>query len=285
MKLILSRKGFDSVAGKCASPIFEDGTMLSLPIPSRASSVCYADLTLGGRPLGPLVGDLTRGRTRATYGVHFDPDLDPPSLPRLPGWRGLFGQGGAAQSVLAREGVGPGDIFVYFGWFRRVEHVDGRFRFIRGAPNLHVVWGWLQVDHVIDIESARADVPSWAAYHPHVAHGAHITNNTLYVATERLVLGGADVGLPGAGVLPKFVDRLQLTKPGATRSTWSLPTWFHPGVGRPALGLHGDPGRWVPADDHVALHSVGRGQEFVLDMANYPEAVPWLEVLVRAFTS
>ena len=33
MKLILSRKGFDSSCGEQASPIMPDGTLLSLPIP------------------------------------------------------------------------------------------------------------------------------------------------------------------------------------------------------------------------------------------------------------
>lgn len=33
MKFILSRKGFDSGYGGCASPILPDGTMLSIPIP------------------------------------------------------------------------------------------------------------------------------------------------------------------------------------------------------------------------------------------------------------
>lgn len=34
MKIILSRKGFDSANGGIVSPIFEDGTMISFPIPS-----------------------------------------------------------------------------------------------------------------------------------------------------------------------------------------------------------------------------------------------------------
>lgn len=280
MKIIISRKGFDSAAGKCASPIFEDGSMCSLPIPSRHSPVCFKDVTIGGRPLGAVVSDLSRGRTPATYGVHFDPDLDASSWPRAPGWRGLFGQGGNAQKVLAREGVAPGDVFVFFGWFRRVEQVSGRFRFVKGAPNLHVVWGWLQVDRVIDVATSRASVPSWATYHPHVAHGSHITNNTLYVATDRLVLGDIAVGISGGGVLPTFADRLQLTKPGARRSTWSLPAWFHRDASRPPLGLHGDLGRWTRAGDRVDLESVARGLEFVLDTAKYPEAAPWLRALL-----
>lgn len=35
MKIILSRKGFDSVAGGCASPIINGKTLLSLPIPVK----------------------------------------------------------------------------------------------------------------------------------------------------------------------------------------------------------------------------------------------------------
>ena len=37
MKVVLSRKGFDSSNGGIVSPIFEDGTMISFPIPSDDS--------------------------------------------------------------------------------------------------------------------------------------------------------------------------------------------------------------------------------------------------------
>ena len=48
MKVILSRKGFDSANGGIASPIFEDGTMLSFPIPSKdhdKDKIAYEELT------------------------------------------------------------------------------------------------------------------------------------------------------------------------------------------------------------------------------------------------
>ncbi len=44
MKLVLSRKGFDASNGGVASPILPDGTMCSLPIPDRNSSVRFSDL-------------------------------------------------------------------------------------------------------------------------------------------------------------------------------------------------------------------------------------------------
>ncbi len=35
MRAILGIKGFDSVNGRIASPIFEDGAMISFPIPRK----------------------------------------------------------------------------------------------------------------------------------------------------------------------------------------------------------------------------------------------------------
>ena len=44
MKIILSRKGFDSGYGGMPSPILPDGTMLSMPIPSNGDLVKYCNL-------------------------------------------------------------------------------------------------------------------------------------------------------------------------------------------------------------------------------------------------
>jgi len=57
----------------------------------------------------------------ASLGAHLDPDLDAASRRREPGWRPLLGQHGAAQSHLCNESVGPGDLFLFFGLFRRTE--------------------------------------------------------------------------------------------------------------------------------------------------------------------
>ena len=48
MKLILSRKGFDSSAGGIASPILPDGRMISLPIPSSGDDFTFADINVPG---------------------------------------------------------------------------------------------------------------------------------------------------------------------------------------------------------------------------------------------
>src|SRR5688572_20248216 len=120
MKIVLSRKGFDSKAGGVPSPIFEDGSLVSLPIPYKTAPITFDDVAFGNVTLGPIVEDLTGGRIKRSHPVHLDPDLVPSARPRRPGWRPLFGQTDTAQAHLASCGVGEGDLFLFFGWFRKV---------------------------------------------------------------------------------------------------------------------------------------------------------------------
>ena len=48
MKVILSRKGFDSKAGGVPNPILPDGTLLSFPIPAKIDQLTYQDLQYEG---------------------------------------------------------------------------------------------------------------------------------------------------------------------------------------------------------------------------------------------
>jgi hypothetical protein len=274
VKVILSRKGFDSSAGGVPSPILADGTMLSLPIPDKTSSIRYEDVT----PQGSFVQQLTKGKVKPHFGAHLDPDLIAGSLPRLPGWRPVFGQADADQRVLEREGVGPGDLFLYFGWFRQVELRDGGLQYVRHAPHLHALWGWLQVGVVLKV--GVDPIPQWANYHPHVARPGGRRFNTIYQSADAFTFGGASSGVPGAGVFGTYDDRLRLTAAGRSRSIWSLPGWFYPTDSRTALGYHGDLRRWSRDGDCVHLRTVGRGQEFVLDGEQYPEVISWARSLV-----
>ena len=45
-----------------------------------------------------------------------------------------------------RDRRGAGAVFLFFGLYRRVEKTVRGWRFVRGTPDLHVLWGWLQVD-------------------------------------------------------------------------------------------------------------------------------------------
>lgn len=285
MKIILSRKGFDSGYGKVASPILPDGRLITLPIPAARAVHTYGSVSWGGGCLSDLTEPLTDGKVKAKHLVHLDPDLSPESRPRAAGWRPAFGQEKAAQGHLVGQGVGVGDLFLFFGWFRQTEAgPDGVLRYRRGAPDIHALFGWLQVGEIVDVADRLAEnrvARPWLAEHPHLnAHGA--PGNTIYLATDRLVVEGRDLGVPGGGVFPRYHDGLRLTKAGNTRTVWDLPGWFLPEDG-PTLTYHRDAARWTrEADGRCSLRSVAKGQEFVLDVTAVPDARLWLTGLLAA---
>ncbi len=285
MKIIFSRKGFDSSEkyGQVASPIFSDGSMVSLPIPSdEAGSIPYGEIStaIDIDTLGPLVTDLTRFRQpryrrNATSKAHLDPDLDSDALPRRHGWLPIFGQSEAAQSHLANQEVTKGDLFLFYGWFREVELLKEGYTFIPGAPDRHVIFGWLQIGAVCDAgPRGKATAPEWAQYHAHYAN--EWKNNKVYIASEKLDGIGLHKSVAGGGVFRKFSNKRCLTAPGQTlRSVWLLPNCFSP----LSFTYHGDKKRWSSREEGNHLQTVSKGQEFVIDTAKCPEVIPWVRNL------
>jgi hypothetical protein len=281
MRVIISRKGFDSSYGGVASPILDDDTLLSLPIP-LPSRITYDELSTGGIQLGRVVADLTDGSITGNCHAHLDPDLDAEMYhTRLPGWRPIFGQVDAAQAHLDARGVTEGDVFLFFGWFRKTNVVRGQYHFVRDAPDLHVIYGWLQVGEIVRVKQKLSPAHQWAReYHPHF-DGHHGANNTVYIASDRLEIGGVACGLDGGGVFKRFHEGLRLTAPEAKRrSRWLLPKWFYPRGKQLPLSYHANMRRWESHDDYTILNSVARGQEFVLDTDHHPEAIGWIRDIV-----
>jgi hypothetical protein len=303
MKLILSRKGFDTVRGGVPSPIFTSGTMVSLPIPSSKTNIPYSQVSKAGMNLGQIVNAIPGCKTTSGSPVHLDPDLEKNSLPRMTGWKPCFGQVGAAQGHLAKQGVKKGYLFLFFGLFRDVDvanitsAISGQIAYLRKSPEIHVLFGWLLVDDVIPLQSTPGHSPSWLAYHPHVIHQAFSPkNNTVYIAQK--TLGSLDpslAGIPGGGGFDKII------KPGLVLSdltqryfsVWKLPVWFMRPLGNPPMHLTYHPpvipksgrSRWTNlGNGFCQLRTVGRGQEFVLDCNNYgSQALSWaLKILFLA---
>ena len=140
-KLILSRKGFDSGSGGCPSPIFPDGTMFSLPIPSWDQEE-FEDLQHSDVDVASVVSGITNGRMSGRDRVHLDPDLNFDAYRHRKDradwqqWRGMLGQAGIAQSHLNKQGIGSGDVFLFFGLYRRAEETALvlQRRFARKGP-------------------------------------------------------------------------------------------------------------------------------------------------------
>lgn len=263
MRIILSRKGFDASAGGVASPILPDGRLISLPIPDAQAPLTYGDWQVPDLDPAKLVHDLTKGKITAKHRMHLDPDLRHRALPtRKPDWRPIFGQHGAAAGHLLRQSVAPGDLFVFFGWFREVEMHQNSWRFKKDAPDLHVLHGWLKI---AAIHLPLPDpAPEWMQQHPHF-FGKRETNNMLYVASDNFTIDGHSI--PGAGHFNFLKQDLILTKSGQNRGIWQLPTCFFPKKADEALTYHRKLSRWTKKKDHVILDSAKRGQEFVVKIS------------------
>jgi hypothetical protein len=206
MRVIFSRKGFDSSAGKAPSPII-DSEPISLPIPTGRRS----ETTYGLAGFGQIVEEITKGRIGSGDLCHEDPVFSK--------GRWAFGQTGAAQTHLETNSVGVGDVFLFFGLFSLR---DGRDRH-------HRIFGYMQVDEVRRLGSrpSQSDKPKgFARRHPHTI-GEWEENNTLYL---------------GSGAKARTAHpALRLTKPGAAVSIWTIPEWLKAA----GLTYHSNPARWT----------------------------------------
>jgi hypothetical protein len=284
MKIVLSRKGFDSSAGRVPSPILPDGTLLSLPIPdeSRTSKIRFEDIHVNDESIGTIVEGLTKQKITRRDFAHLDPDLRVSAYPRLPNWHPLFGQSDQAQAHLVNEGVTVGDLFLFFGWFREAELLNGKYCFVKDAPHLHIIYGWLQISEILSVEG-NSNVPLWANYHHHFHAPPSWRNNAVYIARTKLKLNGLKEVIEGAGVFEKYREELCLTCPNRSkRSLWKLPKWLYPENDLLPLSYHRNKNRWKLDGNHAILCSVGRGQEFVLDADKYPEAITWAHDLITS---
>jgi hypothetical protein len=268
MKLILSRKGFDTEAGGHPSPVLPDGRIVSIPIPGPPGPL-YSELRLGAGTtyedlLLELGISLVNGIPTRDARAHADPDLDPIRTTRTDGWLPVFGQADAAQAHLRNQGIGPGDLFLFFGLFRRAERVRGRLRFT-GDP-FHMIWGYLEISHVLDVGSAESFAP-WLRDHVHVASRTEVAwrNNTVYVASANLSRRSL---LPGGGTFTVHRPDLQLTTPGANTASWRLPMAFHPTQTSRPMTYHAAAARWKLDPPYALLSSAARGQEFVVEVNN-----------------
>ncbi len=239
--------------------------MIAMPIPYEPSPVTYKELRWRGRELGDVVETITKGKALRSAGAHLDPDMRAEMRPRLPGWKPSLGQHKMAQGHLRKNGVGAGDLFLFWGLFRRFDEQTGW-----AGERHHVIWGWLQIGDVVSVDAtvrpalARGEW-RWAADHPHVALQPD-PSNTLYVASRKLSLAGNAIrSLASAGTFDfEAPERVLTAADGKSPLNWSLPLWFLPGRRR-ALSYHQKPERWRVRGDRVLLKAASRGQEFILD--------------------
>ncbi len=258
MKIILSRKGFDSSSGGMPSPIMPDGRFLSLPIPSKNDRIRYADLSYDNDSYLKIIKDLHPNFQEEH--CHLDPDLIESVTPRQNKWEAAFGQEGAAAGHLDKQGVDVGDIFLFFGRFRKAAENNGKYTFIKKESEIHAIFGYLQVKRVLrDIDDMRRLLPD----HPHSLFYSY-NNNRIYLAADRLLT----TDHPGAGLF-RFNKELVLTSDDMPASRWKKN--FFPKMGY-SISYHSD-----SSYKDGYFQSAGRGQEFVIDADS--ELIKWVEKL------
>ncbi|KAJ3299676.1 hypothetical protein HK104_007747 [Borealophlyctis nickersoniae] len=274
----LSRKGFDSGAGGYPSPIINNRAY-SIPIPASkfrypTDRTRYRDITFpDGINMGEIVEDLTRGKIKADAVCHFDPFLwdDPRGRP-------VLGHSGASQSHLKMKGFGPGCTFLFYGWFRDAEKVDGVWRYVRGAPDRHVIFGYMNVSQCLPVDDIRD--PLELGLDPNFAHFGRPVDpfNTLYMSPKSMIVQGRKV--PGAGLIPVVGPTNVLTRCGETRRMWELPEFLHPTTGV-EISCNKEINRWSLCEGRCELKSAMRGQEFVIQGLDAKKRDEWLASILR----
>lgn len=265
MKIILSRKGIDDQYGKGASPILPKGEMVSFPIPTdrnkNESGIKYKDLKYGheGMSFHDLGAELGMKVIKEHQECHLDPDLNEKTLVnRGRNWRGVFGQSGSHQTHLDQQGVGKGDLFLFFGTFKETYHA-GRITCFQKQHPRHILFGYLLIEQVLDIPNLLdEEMKQIYSKHPHFAN-ANIYNdkNKVYVGSKSFF----DSDKKGYGTF-KFREELILTKTGYNKSLWELPKFFHPDF--ETLMTYHKEKAFRTVGEKVLLQSVGRGQDFVV---------------------
>lgn len=275
MKIILSRKGFDSSAGGFPSPMLPDGTLLSLPIPDTKEIFKYSELKYGRMNYYDIMSQLKIQKLtlenkkidlNEDTRCHFDPDIRIGTMKQSKNWKGLFGQMGAAQSHLQNQNVQVGDLFLFYGWFRRTILQNGNYQYDpQDEKGKHIIFGYLEIDEVKPIQN-ESKYEDWMLYHPHLNKNLiGVKQNTLYIAKEKLSFSP---GHKGYGIF-NYNDSLVLTKEGKSRSKWALPELFR----SKNISYHTS-NSWK--SDY--FQSAARGQEFVIEES--AEVESWAKELI-----
>ena len=243
MKVVFSRKGFDTSAGGAPSPII-CGRPISIPIPAHnRSETSYGDLGLGSR-----VEQLTRGKLSASSLCHCDPMFE--------NGRCAFGQTGASQTHLLNNGVGIGDVFLFYGLFSDKD----------GSDRHHRIFGYLKIEDMLNPGSTPTEEyqpKDFSIRHPHTI-GEWNDNNSIYIGT--------------GNVASKDLPELRLSIPDGPVSHWRIPAWLR----NTGLSYHSNRKRWL---SNGVLHTTSPGQEFVADISGNAVAVSWLEQVIGLIRS
>lgn len=285
MKLVLSRKGFDSGSGGCLSPYDHDsGHYIWFPIPEKVNSysnqIRYTDILVKNEYLCNLKGsnlsevyksfkgkDQVKLRKNEYASIddpnlftHFDPMLGkPPWLVENKNFiigKG-FGQFNAAPH-LENHNVKDGSIFLFFGGFQSTSN-----KIVSG----HYIYGWLKIKKRIEtyMECKEIIEPYNLEHHPHITEAAFKRNQKNYIFLPDQWLF-EDLNIPGCGYFITLNDDLLLScSKESNKATWKLPIFFYKNLTQ----VHQK--TWQIEQEKFCTVKTGIGQEFVTHLSKKGE--------------
>ena len=305
-KIVLSRKGFDSSYGGVPSAFVRNGEMVSFPIPDAGSTapsdlVRYKDILAEGMSLQERIKALYVDDIIADSfcRCHHDPDLvrDARSFwdgrPRssLDGWRGIFGQSNSskAEGHLRNNGVGKGDLFLFFGWFREAQREENGLRFCNDSHGVHAFFGYLQVGEKFPVPTDGKLPEKYGCFadHPHLCplrlKGRREAENpqldAVYIASDRLALPGVD-DMPGWGVFRHSPELILTADNVPSHTIWDLrKTGLDKILRGRTITYHPDPAKTWRKDR--LFQSAYRGQEFIVSDDGDETLSKWAAGFIR----
>jgi hypothetical protein len=227
MKIILSRKGFDSNAGGYPSIVYNN-EFYSFPIPQKGSKgINYEKLEFCETKNYADVFKELDINIKTENGAHLDPDLRNSIYKREIGWKPIFGQADKAEAQLKNNKVEEGDIFLFFGWFKFAKNrANGQIEYYEKEDykgGFHAIFGYLQVEKRIDIKKGEK-IEDWMTYHPHYINQSvyNKSHNSIYVSKNQF----EKENIKGAGLF-KFDKSLILTGKNCSKGVWYLDEFFN----------------------------------------------------------
>lgn len=271
MKIILCRRGLGPSFGGYPSPILPDGTLLSIPIPSEhwVNDTYYENLNYNGKNFAEILNEILECKHRFSARCHLDTairtydGLTNCNLRRSNDWKPSCGVNGSSLQHLFDQGVKIDDIFLFFGLFREAEIVAGRYRFVKGAKEKYIIWGYLQIGKVLHNPTSKKY--PWFGHHPYLDVKDEL--NSIFLARDTI---SWDRRKPGSGCLDFNQERL-LTKDGMSPSIWEL----HDFLMETDISCHNDENRVDGLFNSNELK-----QEFVFSADDRPEIIKWVSRII-----
>jgi hypothetical protein len=240
MKIILSRKGFDSANGGYPNIIDEEGNFIVFPILENENEI-YSDIKTKN---GILYHDILTKRypnnkIPKNQFCHCDPNLGNYFFGNEDiSFRASFGQVDSSQSHLEKN-IDIGDIFLFFSWFKDNEENDK-----------HIIYGYMQIGSIIypqhpqknkpdDLKNKTKETiqkqfpclksqPHWINKdnkYDDIKNKKINNNNCIYLASDFLEIKEESSikteSLGRSWGMFKFNEELVLSK-GPTRSKWKI---------------------------------------------------------------